>query len=141
VNAKRHGRLFTLFSALAILVPPAIAEDDGIPAPAKITSRSPARTLWKWSLVTYATANALDVVSSVGPHYGHETNSLLADSNGNIRVGRAIALKGGVFGATGVGEYIILRRWPQLTKIFSVVNFGWSGAEFGDAAHNFSLRK
>jgi len=99
------------------------------------------RNLWKWSLVAYGTANVLDTVSSIGPHYGHETNSDLANSNGNFQTRKAIAVKSSVFAATGIAEYLIIRKWPQLTKLFSVINFGWSGAETGVAAHNFTLRK
>jgi hypothetical protein len=102
---------------------------------------SPKRNLWKWSSVAYGTANVLDVVSSVGSHYGRETNSLLTDANGNFHTGRAIAVKSSVFGATVIAEYLIMRKWPQLTKLFAVVNFGWSAAEAGVAAHNFTLRK
>ena len=109
--------------------------------PAKPGPSPLGHTLWKWSLVAYGTANALDVASSVGPHYGHETNSLLTNSTGTFDVGRAIAVKGSAFAATGIAEYLIIRKWPQLTKLFSVVNFGWTAGEAGVAAHNFTLRK
>ena len=109
--------------------------------PAKAGPSPLVHTLWKWSLVAYGTANALDVASSVGPHYGHETNSLLTNSTGNFDAGRAIAVKGSVFAATGIAEYLIIRKWPQLTKLFSIVNFGWTAGEAGVAAHNFTLRK
>jgi hypothetical protein len=99
------------------------------------------RRLWKWSLAAYGTANVLDVTSSVGSHYGRETNSLLTDANGNFHTAKAIVIKSGVFAATGIAEYLIIRKWPQLTKLFSVVNFGWAAAETGVAAHNFTLRK
>ena len=109
--------------------------------PAKPGPSPPGHTLWKWSLVVYGTANAIDVASSIGPHYGHETNSLLTNSTGNFDAGRAIAVKGSVFAATGIAEYLIIRKWPQLTKLFSVVNFGWTAGEAGVAARNFTLRK
>ena len=92
-------------------------------------------------MAAYTTANTLDVVSSVGPHYGHETNPLLANSTGDFHVGKAVAVKGSVLAVTGIAEYLVIRKFPQLTKLFSVVNFGWAGAETSLAAHNFRLRR
>ena len=130
---------------VTLMTAAAIAGDQVGDEPAKPASslpeRTSGRTLWKWSLVAYGTANALDIASSVGPHYGHETNSVFRDSTGNFEVGKAIAVKGSVLAATGIAEYLIIRKWPQLTKVFSIVNFGWTGAETGVAVHNFSLRK
>ena len=141
VNERFYCRFLTLIGTVALITASAIADDRDVDEPAKPGPSPPAHTLWKWSLVAYGTANALDVVSSVGPHYGHETNSLLTNSSGNFDAGKAIAVKGNVFAATGIAEYLIIRKWPQLTKLFSVVNFGWSAAEAGVAAHNFTLRK
>jgi hypothetical protein len=141
VNAKFHARFLKLMGMMTLITASAIAGDPVVLEPAKTTSSLRGRTLWKWSLAAYGTANTLDTVSSIGPHYGHETNSLLADSNGNFDVRKAVAVKGGVFAVTGIAEYLIIRKWPQLTKVFSVVNFGWSGAETGVVAHNFKLRK
>lgn len=107
----------------------------------KTVPTSSGRALWKWSLAAYGAANALDIISSTGLHNGHETNSLLTNSTGNFDVGKAIAVKGGVFAGTAVAEYLLIRKWPRLIKLFSVVNFGWSAAETGVAAHNFTLRK
>ena len=141
MNAKFYRSLLILIGLLALSAASAIADDQAVLTHAKPVPASKGRTLWKWSLVTYATANAVDVVSSVGPHYGHEANSFLADSNRNFRTGRAIAVKSGVFAGAGIAEYLIIRKWPQFTKIFSIVNFGWSAAELGVATHNFRLRQ
>jgi hypothetical protein len=119
----------------------ATAGDPVVDESVKPASSQPRRILWKWSLVAYGAANALDIASSVGPHYGHETNFLLTDSTGKFEVSKAIAVKGSVFAATGIAEYLIIRKWPQVTKVFSIVNFGWAGAETGVAAHNSSLRR
>lgn len=136
--------VLTLIGTFALLVSPTLAEQQpneiAVPLDQPVT-KAPGSVLWKWSLASYATGNALDVISSVGPHYGRETNSFLADRNGNIRVGKAIAAKSGAFAAIGVAQYLILRKWPSLTRFFTVVNFGWGGAESALAVHNFSLRK
>jgi hypothetical protein len=134
-------KLLALIGFLAFSAAPAIADDRTVPTDQDLAPKSAGRNLWKWSLVTYATASVVDAISSVGPHYGHETNSFLADSNGNFRTGKAVAFKSGVFAGTGIAEYLIIRKWPQSTKFFSIVNFGWSAAELGVASHNFKLRK
>jgi hypothetical protein len=132
-------RVLTLLTTMALLTAYAIAGDGTVDSDTKLMPAK--RNLWKWSLVAYGTANVLDTVSSIGPHYGHETNSHLTNSNGNFQTSKAIAVKSSVFAATGVAEYLIIRKWPQFTKLFSIINFGWSGAETGVAAHNFTLKK
>jgi|SRR5215472_13825706 len=151
LNTGISRRLFTLVGILAILTAPTLADAGSSIKAAKTpptsseavksAPTSSGRALWKWSLAAYGTANALDIISSTGPHNGHETNSLLTNSTGNFDVGKAIAVKGGVFAGAAVAEYLLLRKWPQLTKVFSIVNFGWSAAETGVAADNVTLRK
>src|SRR5215469_7965805 len=138
VNLKHYGLFFTLFGP-ALLTASAIAAEPAVETPAKPASSPQQRNLWKWSLVAYGTANGLDFVSSTGRHYGRETNSFLTNANGNFDTGKAIAVKGCVFAATGMVEYLSIRKWPQLTKFFSIVNFGWSASETAIATHNFTL--
>ena len=141
MNVRFYGRFLTLAATVVLITTSAIAGDRGVDETAKPAQNPPGRTLWKWSLAAYTTANALDVASSLGPHYGRETNALLTDSTGQFHAGRAIAVKGSVLAVTGIAEYLIVRKWPQMTKVFSIVNFGWASAESGIAAHNFSLRR
>jgi hypothetical protein len=141
LNARFYGRFLSLTATVVLITVSAIAGDRSIDEPAKPAQNPPGRTLWKWSLAAYTTANALDVASSLGPHYGRETNALLTNSTGEFHAGKAIAVKGSVLAVTGIAEYLIIRKWPQLTKAFSIVNFGWAGAESGIAAHNFRLRR
>jgi len=68
-------------------------------------------------------------------------NSFLTDSNGAFQPGKAVALKGGVLAATGIAQYLLIRKWAPLIKLFSIVNFGAWVAETGIAAHNFTLPK
>ena len=141
MNAKLFLRLSTLVIIASVLTTSALASDEAVTPDLKPAPTAAGRNLWKWSLVAYGTANVLDVASSVGPHYGRETNALLADSYGNIHVGKAVGVKSGVVAATAIAEYLAIRKWPKLTKVFTVVNFGWSAAETGVATHNFMLRK
>ena len=54
-------------------------------------------------------------------------NSLLTDSNSAFQPEKTAALKGGVLAATGIAQYLLIRKWPPLIKLFSIVNFGASG--------------
>jgi hypothetical protein len=135
-----YFRCLTLIGTIALFTASAVAEERGVLTD-KSAPKASSRGLWKWSLVAYGSANALDVWSSLEPHYGREMNSLLSNSNGGFNAGKAVAVKGGVFAATGITEYLLIRRYPRLAKVFSILNFGWSAAETGVAAHNFTLQK
>ena len=128
-------------ATVAIVAMSATAADRPMEASDRPQAPSPSRKLWRWSLVAYGTANVLDVVSSTGPHYGHETNSFLAKSDGTFHTQRAMAVKTGVFAAIGISQYLIIQKWPQLTRLFTIVNFGWSAGETGIAIHNFRSKK
>ena len=143
-NFNYYVRCITLIAIISspfFLTASAVAENSAHLTDDKSVPNSSSRALWKWSLVAYGSANALDVWSSTGPHNGREMNFLLAGPNGSFDTGKAVVVKGGVLAATGIVQYLLIRKYPRLTKVFSTVNFGWSAAETGVAAHNFAIRK
>ena len=141
MRSKYYVRFLTLIAIVALFAASAVAGERHLTTDDKLAPKASGRALWKWSLVAYGSANALDVWSSSGPHNGREMNSFLSNSNASFNTGKAVAVQGGVFAATGIAEYLLIRACPRLTKVFSIVNFGWSAAETGVAAHNFTLRK
>ena len=93
--------------------------------------------LWKASLVSLATANALDVHSSWGKR---ELNSTLANPSGRFGAQGALiklGLQGGLFGA----EYLITRGHPsrRVYRALSVINFGAAATFSATAIRNYGI--
>jgi hypothetical protein len=108
------------------------------PVPAR--SDAAARNLWRASVATLATANALDVASSWGKH---ELNGALAGPSGNFGTQGALiklAVQGGLLGF----ESLVLRRHNgegRIYRILAGVNFAAAAVTGGTAVHNFSISR
>jgi hypothetical protein len=92
-------------------------------------------TLWKWSAATLVAGTTTDFVSSVG---WNEANPNLRSPDGKFSVRRGLALKGASAGVFLIGEYFLIRKWPQLAKPFAYINFGASAGYGGLAASNWA---
>src|ERR1051326_3193406 len=95
------------------------------------------KKLWKVSLVSLATANALDISSSWGKH---ELNPALANPSGRFGAQGALiklGLQGSLFGV----EYLITRGHPtrKVYRALSVVNFGAAATVGSVAVRNYGM--
>jgi hypothetical protein len=93
--------------------------------------------LWKASLVSLATANALDVHSSWGKH---ELNGTLANPQGRFGTKGALiklGLQGTLFGA----EYLITRGHPsrRVYRVLTLINFGAAATFSAAAIRNYGI--
>lgn len=93
--------------------------------------------LWRTSIVTYAAANVLDFSSGVrlsqNPGF-RETNPLMQSNAASL------AIKGGIFGAVFVTEWIVLRHQPKAARALSFLNFGCAALPVWAASHNMMLK-
>jgi hypothetical protein len=126
----------SLFALVAISIGIVQAEDAIV---SKIAVPPVAgQTLWRVSVATLATANALDIHSSWGKY---ELNPALSNRNGQFgRDGTLlkVSILGGLLGV----EYLITRRHPPNRKLYralSFINFGASAAVAGTAIHNYHV--
>ncbi len=92
--------------------------------------------LYAVSFVAVAAATVLDAHSSWGKLEG---NGVLGNSQGRFATSGA-AKKGAIIGAVLVAEYIAARKWPNLRKRFTWINFAGAGATAAVAAHNYQIR-
>lgn len=86
--------------------------------------------LYRVSQTTYVAANILDSSSSLGrrelnPLYGHSFTS------------RDLAIKGGVTAGSLLLQEWMVRKWPRTRKVFTYVNFGWTGVYTAVGIRNF----
>lgn len=89
--------------------------------------------LWKWSVATLISANALDIASSYGLKEG---NPLL----GTRFDGRSLAIKSGLTAGQLVAQYFVLRKHPERRRTAAIVNFAIAGGLGIVSAHNFGIR-
>lgn len=88
------------------------------------------------SVALCAAANAADAHSS---WRGTEANPLLADGAGRFSH-RGLAVKGGI-AALNIGvQYIVIRKWPRLSKPLSYLNFTGAAFTGAVAARNYGVR-
>lgn len=66
----------------------------------------------------------------------HEANPIFANSDGSLRTGRTVAV---VYGMCG-GSLIIEKKWPQLSKLMSVMRFASAGVHIFATVHNKRLK-
>ncbi len=98
--------------------------------------------VWRVSVLTFVAANAFDYASSAalrGTPGLHEANVLEANANGQYALGRGAAFKIGATCAVVVPEYLLIRKYPKMAKLFSYINFGSSAAPIWAGSHNLSL--
>jgi hypothetical protein len=95
------------------------------------------RTLWRASMLSLATANALDIHSSWGKY---EVNRHLADAQGSFGTQGAL-IKVGMQGSLMGLEYLLTRSRPsrKLYRSLAFINFGASGVIGAVAAHNYTI--
>ena len=94
--------------------------------------------LWKVSMLSLATANALDMHSSWGKH---ELNPALSGGSGKFGMQGALiklGLQGGLMGL----EYLLTRGHPsgKMYRALSVVNFGASAGIGAIAVRNYGIK-
>jgi hypothetical protein len=97
----------------------------------------PCAKLWKASLVSLATANALDIHSSWGKQ---ELNPALANPRGRFSSQSAL-LKLGIQGTLFGAEYLLTRGHPtrKVYRMLTVVNFGAAATYGATAIHNYGI--
>lgn len=98
-----------------------------------VTNPEQSANLWKWSVSTLISANALDVASSYGLKEG---NPLL----GTRFNGRSLAIKSGLTAGQLVAQYFVLRKHPERRRTAAIVNFAIAGGLGIVSAHNFGIR-
>ena len=93
--------------------------------------------LWRISLVTLATANALDVHSSWGKR---ELNRVLVNDRATFG-GRALAMKVAFQGSMIGVQYLFFRGRPNrtLTRACSIINFGSASVTAATAVRNYGI--
>lgn len=91
---------------------------------------------WKLSLIPLAGSQVLDVSSSWGMR---ELNPVLAGNDGRFGA-QAAAVKLGVAGAFVGVQYLVVRKFPRTSRVFSKIN--WAGAALTSsfAVHNYAIR-
>jgi hypothetical protein len=102
---------------------------------------------YKLSVEALAVSTTFDLATSIADSLGcgnvacHETNSLLTGPSGQFSTPRAIAVKSAMNGGLVVGELLLLKKYPQLKKAFTVINFGETGLYTYSGFHNLSIRR
>lgn len=89
---------------------------------------------WKVSLVALGTANAMDFASSVGKW---EANPFMRRADGRLAVRRAAASKVAATVGTAFGQWLLVRKWPKLKKLFAAQNYIMAGATTYIAGRNW----
>jgi hypothetical protein len=77
-----------------------------------------------------------DVLSSRNKYEG---NAVLQSSNGTFSTGKAIGVKAAMAGLPILGEYLVLRHHPKLSKLFTFVNYSEAGVFGAAAVHNVTI--
>ncbi len=90
---------------------------------------------WKLSIGALAAANSLDTASSWGKC---EQNGILAGPDGRFGV-RGELVKAGLVGGLIAAEWLVTRRTPRATKVFSFLNFGAAAGIGALAVRNFGI--
>lgn len=95
----------------------------------------PGRKEWKFSLLALAAAHSADAATSWNKR---ELNPLLSPSSGAFGA-QMLAVKCAITAASVGLQAIVLRRRPELAKMFARVNFLESGVIGATAIHNSSV--
>jgi hypothetical protein len=107
----------------------------------------PNTKLYKLSVEALAASTTFDLATSIADSLGcgkvacHETNSLLTGPGGQFSTARAIAIKSAFNGGLVLGEMLLVKKYPQLRKAFTVINFGDAGLYTYTGFHNLSIRQ
>jgi hypothetical protein len=115
--------------------------------PMMAQEQKPNTNLYKLSVEALAVSTTFDLATSIADSLGcgkvacHETNSLLSSGNGEFSTARAIALKSALNGGLVLGELLLVKKYPQLKKAFTVINFGDAGLYTYTGFHNLSIRR
>lgn len=112
---------------------PAVTRSLVEPMPREI---KPKLTQWKLSLLALTAAHAADAATSWNKR---ELNPLLSPSNG-VFGGQALAIKSVIAAGTMGLQVILMRRHPQLAKMFTIVNYAQAGVIGATAFHNSTVR-
>lgn len=117
------------------VIQPLSVESAARRAAGEVATRASYRN-WKISLAPVIASQALDAASSYGMR---ELNPMLAGPDGRFG-SRAAGIKlGATAGLVGI-EYLIVRKYPRATRVFSKINWSVSIVTTGFAAHNFAIR-
>ncbi len=96
--------------------------------------------VWMASLGFMATAQVLDIVSSVGKN---EANPTIGNHGGQFNTGRAVMLKSAIFGGMGMVEIMAhhFSHSHETDAMFAAGNIAVGGLETAVAVHNFGVEK
>jgi len=94
------------------------------------------RARWYKSLAALGAAHTADIASSWG-HY--EANPLLTSADGKFGA-KGTAIKAGAMGGVALAEYLLAKKYPQITKYFKYLNYGQAVPLAVVAGRNFSMR-
>jgi hypothetical protein len=94
--------------------------------------------MWQASVIALASAQALDVHSSMGLR---ELNPLLQGRGGTFDAGKAVSLKAALVGAAVGTQWLVMRTTGgRGKKAFAIVNFVMAGTTAATAVRNYGLR-
>lgn len=98
----------------------------------EIQKAKPKLMEWKFSLLALAAAHSTDVATSWNKR---EMNPMLSPSSGAFGM-QTLAIKLAITGGSIALQAILLRRHPELAKMFARINFVETGVIGATAIHN-----